>query len=467
VKAVPVKWVYKKKKDAAGNVERYKARLVAKGYMQREGIDFNEVFAPVSKHTTLRALLALAVMNNLELRQLDVKTAFLNGELEEDIYLQQPPGYQQGGPHAGCHLHKALYGLRQAPRAWHTKLKAELELMGCVASLADPGLYLLHKKEHTIYVLVYVDDILVAGRDTQSINEFVTSLQGTFDTRDLGYPSVFLGMELVKEHGTGNLKITQARLTQQLVNKHGLTSAKARSTPMDPSCKLVKVGTPLDGTAPYSELVGSLLYLSICTRPDIAQAVGAMARHMSKPTQEHWAAARAVLRYLAGSRNRGITYTANTTELHGYCDADYAGDIDTRRSTTGYLFKLGGAVISWSSRLQATVAASTTEAEYMSIASATKEALWLRTLMTELGKPVVTVKIYTDNQAALSLVKHPISSARSKHIDVAYHFARERVARKEVCFEYISTQHMTADCMTKPLPVNKFQVCCTNLGMRG
>jgi len=466
VRPIPVKWIYKIKKDSAGNIERYKARLVAKGFKQREGIDYQEVYAPVSKHTTLRTLLSIVAAQDLELSQLDVKTAFLNGELEEDIYMAQPPGYEEGGPHTVCHMKKALYGLKQAPRAWHTKLKTEIQRMGFSTSETDPGLFIKNMEDDNVYILVYVDDILIAAKSKDSVKTVKTILMTAFDSRDLGDASYFLGWEIKRDRAKKTLKVSQTKMTTNLIIKYGMDNAKTKTTALSPANKLTKQGEPLDtSTYGYSELIGSLLYLSVCTRPDIAQAVGALARYMSKPTTDHWTTAKGVLRYLAGTVAHGINYGPSESELEGYCDADYAGDIDTRRSTTGYVFILNGGIISWSSRLQATVAVSTAEAEYMAAAQAVNEALWLRKLIADIKIPLKTIQMYTDNQAALTLLKNPIASARSKHIDIVYHFARERVARKEVKFEYCPTSVMIADIMTKALAESKFEKCCKGMGV--
>ena len=438
---------------------------MAKGCQQREGIDYNEVYAPVSKQTTLRVLLSEVAVNDLELHQLDIKTAFLNGDLDEEIFMVQPPGYEEGGPSVTCKLQKSLYGLKQAPRAWFAKLKSELENRGLIASEADPALFISEKDGRRTYVLVYVDDILVAG--TLENIKFVKSvLQEKFDVKDMGEAAFYLGMEITRDRPNKTLFLTQRRYIRDLLQKFEMTEAGTRSVPMDVSTRLSKdAGEPLHNGR-YSELVGGLLYASVYTRPDIAQAVGALARYMSKPTMVHWTAAKEVLRYLVGTASAGIVYgQQGRSGLIGFCDSDFAGDVDTRRSTTGYAFLLNGGVISWSSRFQPTVAASTTEAEYMAAAAATKEALWLRKLLADFGKTLSAVEIFCDNQGAIQLLKHPIASSRSKHIDVLHHFVRERVARGEVHFTYIKTSDQVADIMTKALPPVKFKMCCDEMGL--
>jgi hypothetical protein len=466
---LPVRWVFKIKTRADGSIERYKARLVAKGFKQREGIDYNEVYAPVSKYTTLRTLLSLVASMDLEMIQLDVKTAFLYGELEEEIYSAQPPGYESGanGSTLVCKLHKSLYGLKQAPRQWHANLAETLREHGFFPSTADSALFI--SAEHPyLWILTYVDDLLVIGNDLARLETIAAALRAAYDINESD-TGLFLGMEIKRDRQARTLALTQYKMTSELVAKHNLLEGKPRATPLSASTRLAKDPEhPLDRTKfGYSELVGSLLYISVCTRPDIAQAVGALARYTSCPASSHWTALLGIVRYLSGTLDYGIVFASDGNTLIGFCDSDFAGDIDSRRSTTGYVFLLNGGVICWSSRLQVTVAASTTEAEYMAAAAAIKEALWLRKLMTDLalstGGPI---QLYCDNQAALALLKNPILSQRSKHIDVIYHFARERVASREVTFAYCSTNANVADCMTKALPDNKFAFCRSGMGIK-
>jgi len=418
----------------------------------------------------MRALLALVVSDDLVLHQLDVTTAFLNGELDEDLYMVQPPGYEQGGLNIVCHLQRALYGLRQAPRAWHKKLKSTLLELGFTESESDPGLFSLQLTDnYPTFVLVYVYDMLLVSGEITKVIEVIGKLSKAFALKDMGEAAVFVGLEIDRNPSAGTLKVFQSRMAIDIVSRYGMGNAKGKPIPLNPCTKLLKdTGNLLDTTLfDYSALVGSLMYLAVCTRPDLCQAVGALARYSANPMTEHWDAALGVVRYLSNTSSMGIIFSCNNgvCELSGYCDADFAGDIDTRRSTTGYVFKLAGGAISWSSRLQPTVAASTTEAEYMAASNATKEGLWLRKLLTDLGKPLKPIVIQSDNQAAISLIKNPITSMRSKHIDVIHHLARERVVRGEVVFSYVNTADNVADMLTKPLLELKFLACCKGMGM--
>jgi hypothetical protein len=245
-----------------------------------------------------------------------------------------------------------------------------------------------------------------------------------------------------------------------------MEQAKPRATPLGVSEEPTQEGEKLDVSAfPYARLVGSLLYIANCTRPGLAHVTGVLARFMSAPTLDHWRLAKAVLSYLAGTPEMGITFGRESLSVQGYCDADYAGDLDTRRSTTGYIFTVGGGAITWASKCQPTVACSTVEAEYMAAAAATKEAMWLRKLCQDLSVPCKTINIRCDNQGAIKLSKHSIASQRSKHIDVTHHFVRERTMRREISLSYINTERQVADFLTKAIPADKFTGCCTGIGL--
>ncbi|KAJ9523474.1 hypothetical protein QJQ45_007161 [Haematococcus lacustris] len=363
-----------------GDIERFKARLVAKGFLQMSGVDVGDVYAPVSKHTTLRTILAKAAAENMEIHPIDFETAFLNGKLEEHevIFVQQPEGFEEGSSNTVCRLQKALYGLRQAPRAWHARLCEELLAIGFQASQADPALFTLQLPSGPVYLLVYVDDCLLCTQqgDTAGLAHVKQQLASVFNIKDMGDTRWFLGMQITRNRAEGTIMLDQRQFINELVTTHSMSSSHSKPVPMAPAIQLVREGDPLDTSVHhYSALVGSLLYLTCCTRPDIAFAVGALARHMSSPTKQHWAGACNVLSYLKGTCDHGLLF-GGVTGLQGFSDSDYAGDKDTARSTTGYLFTLNGGAISWSSRLQPTVALSTAEAEYMAASNAAKEALW-------------------------------------------------------------------------------------------
>jgi hypothetical protein len=291
IKPLPCRWTYKLKRDGDGNIDRYKARLVAKGYAQKEGIDFNEVFAPVSKHSTLRALLSVVAAEDLELIQLDVKLAFLNGELEEDIYMQQPPTYEQGSGMV-CHLQRALYGLRQAPRAWNLRFRKELAALGFRQTQSDPSLFVKGSGVDAIYLLVYVDDMLIAARGDLASGVY-DAIKKLFTVRNLGDATYFLGMHIARNRAARIIKLSQEQLTLNLLEKFSMSDAKPRRTPIPTGTRLTAEGDRLDTALfPYGALVGSLLYLASCTRPDIAFAANSLARYMAKPTEQHWLVAK-------------------------------------------------------------------------------------------------------------------------------------------------------------------------------
>jgi hypothetical protein len=355
VRPVKCRWVYKVKQKPDGSVERFKARVVAKGYLQQHGVDYNEVFAPVSKHATLRVLLSIAAAQDLEIIHLDIKTAFLNGVLEEDVWMELPEGFNPN-PNLVCKLRKALYGLKQAPRQWFLRLRAELLNLEFLPSQADPSLYVRRDPTGDMFLMAYVDDLKCVTNNLTLLQLVKDRLNEVFDVRDLGPASYFLGMEIERDREARTLKLSQRKAIKEILDTYPKSGGKSKSTPIATNIHLIPVPDEeiLDQREyPYSELVGKLLYLANCTRPDISHVVGQLCRFMSKPGMQHWNAALGVVKYLSETSNVGLLFNGqNVSTIVGYCDSDYAGCLYSRRSTTGYVFILGGAAVSWSSRLQ-------------------------------------------------------------------------------------------------------------------
>ncbi|GIL49048.1 hypothetical protein Vafri_5519 [Volvox africanus] len=465
---LPCRWVYKIKRAEDGGIERFNARLVAKGYEQRAGIDYGEVFAPTSRFASLRTLLAVAAAKGMQIHQLDVSTAFLNGELEEELWMEQPPGYESADPEQACRLLRSIYGLKQAPHCWYVKLVTELDKLGFKPSKSDPALFIKRDEKEIVYLLIHVDDFLTTSSDEELIKKVKAAIREVFKIRDLGEAKVFLGME-ISRGVNGEVKLSQQRYIEALLQRHQLVDAKPRTTPLPPGSRVLPAedgDTELADSTKYRALIGELNYLATSTRPDIAQAMSVLARFMEKPSKAHMGLALGVLRYLAGTKDIGLCFGGGRElTMAGYSDSDWAGDPATRRSTTGYVFTLGGAAISWNSQLQRTVAASSVEAEYQATSAAVREALWLRKLAGELGLGSDAIEIRTDSQGAMSLGNNPITSARSKHIDVQHHLVRERVSRREVALSYCSTEDMVADVLTKALGEIKFKKCIKAMGL--
>ena len=451
VKPLTSKWVFELKKDPQGNVTRYRARLVVRGHKQRAGIDYTEVFAPVAKAETIRVLLAYAAALDLEIEQIDVKTAFLYGNIEEDLYMEPPEGYDFGGGKV-WELQKSLYGLKQAARAWHSTLREKLISAGFTVSTADASLFVCTKGSATSYLLIYVDDGLIVGK-RDDVNTAVEVLEQHFKLRKMGGVSHFLGSEVLRDRSKKTIIVTQRKYAREIVAAAGQKDANPRTIPLEVNVKLSKEGDDkLEDPSKYAEITGMLMYLSNGTRPDLSYSVGVLARFMACPRREHWQRLIGVVRYLKGTINKGLIYDGSKLgEIVGFSDSDFGGDPDKRRSTTGYVFTLAGGAVSWSSKLQPAVAASTTEAEYMAAAHSTKEALWLKKVIKSFrqSKGDQALKMFGDNQAALCIMQNPTSHQRTKHIDVQHHFVRDRVQRGEVQFMHVNSKDNCADMLTK------------------
>jgi hypothetical protein len=469
-KAVGSKWVFKRKLNADGKIERYKARLVAQGFSQKFGIDYDETFCPVVRHESVRAVIALAVQHGLKLHQMDIITAFLNGELKEEVYMRQPECFiSKGQEHLFCRLKRSIYGLKQSPRCWNSALDYQLKEMGFVQSSADPCIYVSFANNELFIIAVYVDDMILAGQSDERIMQIKEILSKRFNVKDMGQLHYFLGMKVV-QNTSGDVWIGQPAYAADILHKFHMDDAKPVSTPVDTGCKLVKATDHCERVDQqlYQSVVGSLLYLSIATRPDITFAVNNVAKYCADSTKQHWTAVKRIMRYLKGTLNFGLCYRKSVSDqCVGYSDADWAGDVDDRHSTSGYVFLVSGSVVSWKSKKQTSVALSTAEAEYVALASAAQEALWLRQLLGDLtmnqsAKPIL---IFEDNQSAIAMTKNPQYHGRSKHIDIKHHFVREQVEHGAVVLQYCPTENMIADLLTKGLSSQQFEKLRQHFGM--
>jgi histone deacetylase 1/2 len=469
INIIGCKWVYKIKRKADGSLDRYKARLVAKGFKQRYGLDYEDTFSPVVKAATIRTVLSIAVSRGWSLRQLDVQNAFLHGILEEEVYMQQPPGFvEKSKENYVCKLDKALYGLKQAPRAWYSRLSTKLIDLGFRPSRADTSLFIFNKGGIFMYILVYVDDIIVVSSTEQATTALLKDLQKDFALKDLGDLHYFLGIEVNKVRN--GILLTQHKYATDLLKKVGMTDCKAVSTPLSTSEKLsLHEGSllgPEDATK-YRSIVGALQYLTL-TRPDIAFSVNKVCQFLHAPTTVHWAAVKRILRYIKQNTQLGLNiHRSMSTLVSAFSDADWAGNVDDRKSTGGFAVFIGSNLVSWSARKQATVSRSSTESEYKAMANATAEIMWVQTLLKELEvKSPHAAKLWCDNLGAKYLSANPVFHARTKHIEVDFHFVRERVTQKLLEIEFIPSGDQIADGFTKPLSVRLFENFKTNLNLR-
>ncbi len=469
-------WVYKTKRGKDGSIIKHKARLVARGNRQRYGIDYEETYAPVARYASIRCILALVAHYDLELHQMDVKSAYLNGELEETIYMRQPEGFVQKGTESlVLQLRKSLYGLKQAGRTWNAKMDATLKGHSFTALDADQCIYI--RRQHSTFILIslYVDDLLIACNRLSELKLFKQQLTSEFDMEDLGEASFVLGIEIIRDRASRTLTIRQGAYTRALLQRHGMEDCNAVAHPMIEGAKLKQ----FDGQATdsdikeYQSMIGGIMWAAVCTRPDIAFAAARLSQYASNPSKEHRQAAIRVLRYLKGTPDQGITYrgiepiTAQPPLL-AYCDSDWAQDIDTRRSVTGYTFLLCGAAISWQSKRQHTVTLSSVEAEYQAAVQAAKEAIWWRRFLTALGHDMSEPTILrSDSQGSIQLIKNGASGHdRTKHVETWHHFLTELAERGIIKMHHVGTADMAADILTKGLGRVKHETGMKMLGMR-
>ena len=474
------KWVFKVKRTKDGQLERFKARLVAQGFSQRPGVDYNETFAPVAKLDSIRVLLSLATVNDWEIQHMDVKTAFLYGKLQEEVYMKVPEGGIPDTDTTGkvCHLLKSLYGLKQASRVWYQELDKKLTSLGFLRTYMDTSVFTLSDSGTFLYLAVWVDDILLIGPQSKLIHSVKTLLRQSFQMSDLGDVSYLLGIDVTRDRTARSMTLHQGLYLKHLLTRFKMESANPIATPMEPKCPPALFHAP-DNAAeiaemqgvPYAQLIGSLMYAMLGTRPDLAYPVSFLSQFLINPGKCHWSAAKRVLRFLKFTLEYRLTYSASGNhDIVGYSDSDWGGDLASRKSTSGYVFILAGGAVTWKSRKQSTVALSSTEAEYMAVAMATSEALWLKNLLFELAVSSISISrplsIFCDNQGCVFVTKNPKEHSRLKHIDLRYMFVRDAVEKNKISVSFCSTSVMAADVLTKPLAKEKFYRCLTLFGLK-
>jgi transposase InsO family protein len=462
-------YVFAKKYDAEGNL-RYKARLVVKGYSQIPGQDFNETYAPVMRMESMRTILALAAALDLDLGQMDIKGAYLNGDLKEEIYMAQPEGNDDGSGRV-CRLRKTLYGLKQSGREWNNRFNSFMTDKAKFTCLTkDFCVYFRWHSQGIDLVAVWVDDLLIAtkGRLILIRREILAEFEGT----DQGEPRLLLGIEIHRDRSAHTITISQGQYIRKVLQRFAMSDSHPVSTPVDHSIHLDPANENNRMNASlYQQAVGSIMYAAVGTRPDLAFAIQTLSQFNHDPSNEHWTAVKRVLRYLKGTTDFGITYDGtkigDSINVEGYSDSDWASNHINRRSISGYTFLMSGGAISWSSKKQPTVALSSMEGEYMAVTHAWKQLKWHRDFWNALGFPQLTPSILrVDNKAAILLANNPEHHNRSKHIDTRYHRIRDEITAGTVDLVWCPTDDEIADIFTKPLPPVKFTRFRAKLGMR-
>ena len=497
--AMDCKWVFKLKLNKDGGIERYKARLVAKGFTQQEGIDYHDTFAAVVKYKSIRIVLALVTCMNYELDQMDVHTAFLNAPIKEEVYMKQAPGYETGGADMVCRLNKTLYGTKQAPHEWNEVFNALTLLVGFIRCKSDTCVYVKTSRSGRVMIIcIFVDDLLIAYhiQDKHEWENIKKQFMNKFKMKDMGACEWILGMQVVRDRTQHTLHLNQHQYLENVLKQFNMHQSTSASTPeqvmRSNKDEHEESQTQLVNIKLYQSIIGALLYASQSTRPDISHAVGMLSRHLSNPNSMHLLAAKRILRYIRGTSNMGLLYKGNRNtnmsnkyhsqyvHVEAYSDADWAGDVADRKSTTGFVIMINGNVVSWGVKKQPTIALSTAEAEYMAISLTVQEALWIKQLLKEMKFgiyntstttssdmiqqlqfiPQHAITLWCDNQAAISISKNDVHHHRTKHIDIRHHFVRDAVASQHVAITWIPSEKQVADILTKalgPIPFTRLR----------
>ncbi|PPZ05609.1 hypothetical protein C5P41_24865, partial [Escherichia coli] len=414
---VPIgnKWVFKKKIGSDGKVETYKARLVAKGFRQRQGIDYEETFSPVAMLKSIRILLAIAAYYDYEIWQMDVKTTFLNGYIEENIFMEQPKGFESQDGSKVCKLKRSIYGLKQASRSWNIRFDEAIKSFGFIKNEDEPCVYKKVSDSAITFLVLYVDDILLMGNDTGMLTTIKVWLSNTFSMKDLGEATYILGIRIYRDRAKRIIGLSQSLYLEKVLKRFNMLDSKRGLLPVRHGIHLSKEMSPKTpeerdkmARIPYASAIGSLMYAMLCTRPNIAYAVSLTSRYQSNPGLEHWIAIKNILKYLRRTKDLFLIYGGGDLQLDGYTDSDFQSDIDDRKSTSRYVFICNGGAVSWKSFKQSTTADSTIEAEYIAASDAAKEAVWIKKFVTELTVvPSIesAVPLHCDNNGAVIQAK--------------------------------------------------------------
>lgn len=471
-RAIKCKWVFATKEGVDGQIIRYKARLVGKGFSQIEGIDYHETYSPVIRYNSIRMMIAIAAHLDLKISQMDAVTAFLNGKLNEEIFMEQPEHFNDGSEKC-CKLIKSIYGLKQSSRIWNETLNEALMCFGLIRSNVDQCLYHMVKNEQILIVAIYVDDILIFSNQEDLEKEIKISLKSKFKMKDMGEVASILGIRVIRDRNAKTISLDQTAYVNRILKRFSMQNCNAVSSPLEAGQRISKemcAKSEAEKQAmvdvPYRQAIGSLMFLAQITRPDISFPVNLLSRYCESPGMGHWGAVKRILRYIKGTMDYKIMYDGNKEEiLYGFSDADWAADLDQRRSTTGYVFTLCGAAISWACKRQSTVALSSTEAEYMATVATIQEAIWLKSLHNEVFADWEFVKIFCDNKGAIMVLNNNSYSSRTKHIDIKIKFIREHIENKNIELEYLPTTDMPADILTKNVGAKKIFGHLPNIGL--
>lgn len=454
VKLVDSRWIFKKKIN--GNSYIFKARLVAKGYMQQEGVNYVETYAPVARLQTVRILLSVGNKFDLEIHHMDVKTAFLNGDLEEDVYMKPPQGVEVPKGKV-LKLRKSLYGLKQSPRCWNLKFHGVMTKLGFHRSDAEPCLYIKSSNQSISIIVLYVDDMLFLSNDPNEMIFIKKMMSNEFELKDLGDVSNFMGLEVNRDRNKNILTISQSKYANEILSRFDMADCKPRSIPIETNLDF-DVNDESVTNHPYRELLGSLMYLMLGSRPDLSYSINKMSRFQEKPTETHWTYLKGILRYIRGTNDYELVYDGKSdVSLDVFADSDWANDRIDRKSTTGYMVRVFENIVVWSSKKQSIVTLSSTEAEYVSACTAVQESVWIEKLLLDLDIEIkYPIKLFEDNFGCIQISKNP-ETKRTKHIDVKYHFLRNLVWNGRYVLKQVPSNLQIADVFTKALPRVQFE----------